>query len=153
MRIHRSRIVRIDRIEQVEPFASRQYVVKMRSGLRLTSGRSHRVELRRAWARRTTAPGVVTPAIPANYRHSREGGNLMIPGVRGDDSGRRWIERNRLGDTAPPEMMKLIAYGPVGGRHVFDGHDFRYLDVGFGVVGTYTAASRAGPMLADHLGH
>ena len=48
VRIHRSRIVRIDRIEQVEPFASGQYVVKMRSGLRLTSGRSHRVELRRA---------------------------------------------------------------------------------------------------------
>jgi two-component system LytT family response regulator len=48
VRIHRSRIVRIDEIDQVEPHASGQYVVKMRSGLRLTSGRSYRAELRRA---------------------------------------------------------------------------------------------------------
>jgi len=48
VRIHRSRIVRIDEIDQVEPHASGQYVVKMRSGLRVTSGRSYRAELRRA---------------------------------------------------------------------------------------------------------
>jgi two-component system LytT family response regulator len=48
VRIHRSRIVRIDEIDQVEPHASGQYVVRMRSGLRLTSGRSYRGELRRA---------------------------------------------------------------------------------------------------------
>ena len=48
VRIHRSRIVRIDRIDQVEPYASGQYVVRMRSGLRLTSGRSYRAALRRA---------------------------------------------------------------------------------------------------------
>jgi two-component system LytT family response regulator len=47
-RIHRSRIVCVDRIDQVEPYASGQYVVKMRSGLRLTSGRNYRGELRRA---------------------------------------------------------------------------------------------------------
>lgn len=47
-RIHRSRIVCVDRIDQVEPYASGQYVVKMRSGLRLTSGRNYRSELRRA---------------------------------------------------------------------------------------------------------
>jgi two-component system LytT family response regulator len=48
VRIHRSRIVRIDEIDQVEPHASGQYVVKMRSGTRLTSGRSYRNDLRRA---------------------------------------------------------------------------------------------------------
>lgn len=48
VRIHRSRIVRIDEIDQVEPHASGQYVVKMRSGLRVTSGRSYRADLRRA---------------------------------------------------------------------------------------------------------
>jgi two-component system LytT family response regulator len=48
VRIHRSRIVRVDRIDQVEPHASGQYVVRMHSGLRLTSGRSYRAELRRA---------------------------------------------------------------------------------------------------------
>lgn len=47
-RIHRSRIVCVDRIDQVEPYASGQYVVKMRSGMRLTSGRNYRGELRRA---------------------------------------------------------------------------------------------------------
>lgn len=48
VQIHRSRVVRIDRIEQVEPFASGQYVVKMRSGASFTSGRRHRADLRRA---------------------------------------------------------------------------------------------------------
>ena len=48
VRIHRSRIVRIAQIDQVEPHASGQYVVRMRSGLRLTSGRSYRADLRRA---------------------------------------------------------------------------------------------------------
>lgn len=48
VRIHRSRIVRIDMIEQVEPYGAGQYVVRMRGGARLTSGRSYRGELRRA---------------------------------------------------------------------------------------------------------
>lgn len=47
-RIHRSRIVCIDKIDQVEPVASGQYMVRMRSGLRITSGRSYRADLRRA---------------------------------------------------------------------------------------------------------
>lgn len=48
VRIHRSRIVRTEWIEQVEPYGAGQYVVRMRSGARLTSGRSYRTELRRA---------------------------------------------------------------------------------------------------------
>ncbi|HJR73237.1 MAG TPA: LytTR family DNA-binding domain-containing protein [Luteimonas sp.] len=48
VRIHRSRIVRVGMIEQIEPYGAGQYVVRMRSGARLTSGRSFRAELRRA---------------------------------------------------------------------------------------------------------
>ncbi|WP_189644593.1 LytR/AlgR family response regulator transcription factor [Luteimonas gilva] len=48
IRIHRSRIVRLSMVEQVEPYSAGQYVVRMRSGARLTSGRSYRAELRRA---------------------------------------------------------------------------------------------------------
>jgi len=48
VRIHRSRIVRIDMIEQIEPYGAGQYVVRMRDGTRFTSGRSYRGELRRA---------------------------------------------------------------------------------------------------------
>lgn len=48
VRIHRSRIVRVGMIEQIEPYGAGQYVVRMRSGARLTSGRSYRAELRRA---------------------------------------------------------------------------------------------------------
>lgn len=48
VRIHRSRIVRIDLIEQIEAYGAGQYVVRMRGGARLTSGRSYRSELRRA---------------------------------------------------------------------------------------------------------
>ena len=48
VRIHRSRIVRIDLIEQIEPYGAGQYLVRMRGGARLTSGRSYRSELRRA---------------------------------------------------------------------------------------------------------
>lgn len=48
VRIHRSRIVRIDLIEQIEPYGAGQYLVRMRGGARLTSGRSYRSDLRRA---------------------------------------------------------------------------------------------------------
>lgn len=48
VRIHRSRIVRIDLIEQIEPYGAGQYLVRMRGGARLASGRSYRSELRRA---------------------------------------------------------------------------------------------------------
>lgn len=45
LRIHRSRIVRIDRITDIEPLASGQYVVRLKDGTRLTSGRSYRARL------------------------------------------------------------------------------------------------------------
>jgi two-component system LytT family response regulator len=48
LRVHRSRIVRIDLIEQVEPYGAGQYLLRMRSGLRMTSGRNYRAQLRRA---------------------------------------------------------------------------------------------------------
>jgi two-component system, LytTR family, response regulator len=48
VRIHRSHLVRIDRIEQLESCGAGQYVVRMRSGLRVSSGRSYRAALRRA---------------------------------------------------------------------------------------------------------
>lgn len=48
VRIHRSRIVKIDLIEQIEAYGAGQYMVRMRSGARMTSGRSYRSELRQA---------------------------------------------------------------------------------------------------------
>ena len=48
LRVHRSRIVRIDLIEQVEVHGAGQYVMRMRSGFRITSGRSYRAALRKA---------------------------------------------------------------------------------------------------------
>lgn len=48
VRIHRSRIVRVDLIEQIEVHGAGQYLVRMRSGLRMTSGRSYRAVLRKA---------------------------------------------------------------------------------------------------------
>ncbi len=48
VRIHRSRIVRIDLIEQIEAHGAGQYMVRMRSGMRMTSGRSYRAQLRAA---------------------------------------------------------------------------------------------------------
>jgi len=47
VRIHRSRIVRVDLIDQIETHGAGQYVVRMRSGLRMTSGRSYRANLRK----------------------------------------------------------------------------------------------------------
>jgi two-component system LytT family response regulator len=48
VRIHRSRIVRIDLVEQIEAYGAGQYMLRMRSGIRMTSGRSYRSVLRRA---------------------------------------------------------------------------------------------------------
>lgn len=48
VRIHRSRIVRIDLVEQIEAYGAGQYLLRMRSGIRMTSGRSYRSVLRRA---------------------------------------------------------------------------------------------------------
>lgn len=48
LRIHRSAIVRIDAIREVEPLASGRYRVNLHSGLRLICGRSYRDALRMA---------------------------------------------------------------------------------------------------------
>ena len=46
VRIHRSAIVNIDRISQIEPYVHGEYVVTMRDGTRLTSSRAHSAGLR-----------------------------------------------------------------------------------------------------------
>jgi two-component system LytT family response regulator len=46
VRIHRSAIVNIDRIAQIEPYVHGEYVVTMRDGTRLTSSRAHSAGLR-----------------------------------------------------------------------------------------------------------
>ena len=48
LRIHRSTIVRIDAIREVEPLASGRYRIALHSGLRVVSGRSYRDALRTA---------------------------------------------------------------------------------------------------------
>ncbi|TWI04980.1 LytTR family two component transcriptional regulator [Luteimonas cucumeris] len=48
LRIHRSRIVRIDLVDQVEPHGAGQYLLRLRSGLRIASGRQYRQALRHA---------------------------------------------------------------------------------------------------------
>lgn len=56
IRIHRSRIVRIDLIEQVEAHGAGQYLLRMRSGMRMTSGRNYRALLRKALGLADEAP-------------------------------------------------------------------------------------------------
>ena len=46
VRIHRSRAVRVDLIEQVEPYGAGQYWLRLRDGTCLASGRSYRHALR-----------------------------------------------------------------------------------------------------------
>lgn len=48
LRIHRSRIVRLDQVEQVEPYGAGQYLVRLRNGMRMTSGRLYRDSVRDA---------------------------------------------------------------------------------------------------------
>lgn len=48
LRAHRSLIVRLDRIEEVEPLPPGEYVFILRDGTRLTSGRSYRAQVQRA---------------------------------------------------------------------------------------------------------
>jgi two-component system, LytTR family, response regulator len=48
VRIHRSRIVRIDMIEQVEPYGAAQYWLRLRNGHAMKSGRSYRNNVRAA---------------------------------------------------------------------------------------------------------
>ena len=61
VRIHRSRIVRIDLIEQIEAYGAGQYMVRMRSGKRMTSGRSYRSGLRQALGLPCVAEAQPTP--------------------------------------------------------------------------------------------
>jgi two-component system LytT family response regulator len=46
-RIHRSAIVNLDRIREMRPTASGDYVVRLESGIRLRMSRSHRAEVDR----------------------------------------------------------------------------------------------------------
>lgn len=46
VRIHRSAIVNIDRVAQIEPYVHGEFVVTMRDGTRLTSSRAHSAGLR-----------------------------------------------------------------------------------------------------------
>ena len=48
VRIHRSRAVRIDMIDQVESYGAGQYWLRLKNGTCLTSGRSYRAQLRDA---------------------------------------------------------------------------------------------------------
>ncbi|RKH20549.1 DNA-binding response regulator [Corallococcus sp. CA047B] len=48
LRAHRSFIVRLDRIEEVEPLPPGEYAFILRDGTRLTSGRSYRAQVQRA---------------------------------------------------------------------------------------------------------
>ncbi len=48
VRVHRSRIVRIDGIVDVEPYASGQYLLRLKCGVRVASGRSYLARLREA---------------------------------------------------------------------------------------------------------
>jgi two-component system LytT family response regulator len=51
-RIHRSAIVNLDRIREMRPTASGDYVVRLESGIRLRMSRSHRAEVDRRLGRR-----------------------------------------------------------------------------------------------------
>jgi two-component system LytT family response regulator len=46
VRVHRSTIVNVDRIAQIEPYAHGEYVITMRDGTRVTSSRAHGGRLR-----------------------------------------------------------------------------------------------------------
>lgn len=56
LRIHRSRIVRVDGIVDVEPYASGQYVLRLKCGVRVATGRSY-------WSRVRALLDGGTPAV------------------------------------------------------------------------------------------
>lgn len=58
LRIHRSAIVRIDAIREVEPMASGRYRVNLHSGVRLVCGRTYREALRAALGLAPESPPV-----------------------------------------------------------------------------------------------
>lgn len=49
VRVHRSRLVRVDGVADIEALAHGQYVLRLRNGTRLRSGRSYRNVVRRAF--------------------------------------------------------------------------------------------------------
>jgi len=49
VRVHRSRLVRLDSVADIEALAHGQYLLRLRSGIRLRSGRSYRNVVRRAF--------------------------------------------------------------------------------------------------------
>jgi DNA-binding LytR/AlgR family response regulator len=48
-RVHRSLIVNMDRVVELEPLFKGEYVLRMSDGRRLTTGRSYRAQVRRAF--------------------------------------------------------------------------------------------------------
>lgn len=48
VRVHRSRIVRLDAIRDIEPLDSGQYLLRLADGMRIATGRSYRDKLREA---------------------------------------------------------------------------------------------------------
>jgi two-component system LytT family response regulator len=47
LRIHRSAIVNVSRIEELQPWAKGDFFVRLRDGTRLTSGPSYRANMQR----------------------------------------------------------------------------------------------------------
>ena len=45
MRIHRSTIVNVDRVRELEPMFQGQYIVRLRDGTRLTASRSYKKQI------------------------------------------------------------------------------------------------------------
>ncbi len=56
MRIHRSTIVNIDRVKELQPWAKGEYVVIMREGARLTMSRRYRERLHKLLSKSTANP-------------------------------------------------------------------------------------------------
>lgn len=68
MRIHRSAIVNIDRIRDLRPWFTGEYIVRMESGHELTLTRSYRDNLRRLIGRESLASPGGEPPAPASHR-------------------------------------------------------------------------------------
>jgi two-component system, LytTR family, response regulator len=49
LRIHRSLIVSLDRVQEIEPYSACEFVLYLRSGQRLISGRTHKKQVQRAF--------------------------------------------------------------------------------------------------------
>lgn len=62
LRIHRSRIVRLDAIDSLEPRGAGQFLFHMKNGSRLISGRSYRDRIRGALGIQTPESSTATPS-------------------------------------------------------------------------------------------